>query len=344
MKRNCAYCLLCIIIVALFYSCTKEYSYEGRPASSGYLIKDGNNNCSFAVAAGNFRVLKNLTDSNFLTVQVYVSRPGQYNIHSTVSNGYSFNASGSFSDTGMVLLHLPGTGKPLTAGKNSFNIYYDSSVCQVVITVQDTLTNVVLATNPDHFPLADNNHWSYDDLSNPGDSVIRKLTGLASQNNIPHQSMDEYISFYPASNNQYYRKTNADYFRYASVSTFTSALNYSPSIYDDLNFLKEDLTTGDSWYSVTYSGRTSLTTQVLLLRYYFRCLDADATVQVNGKTFVHVYKIQMIPQVATPGFTPLPTGEIHTTYYAKGVGIVYAEFYNDVLNHPRLQIRNWIVN
>lgn len=338
------YGMLCVLYLTLFYSCKKEYSYEGGAPSSGYLLKDSTNNCTLVTVAGNYTVSKNLTDSNFLEVQAHVSRAGSYFITSDTNNGYSFKASGVFKDTGRMSVHLPASGKPLIAGSNSFHIYYASSVCQVKVVVADTIIGAVATTNPDHFPLTANSHWSYDDLSYPGDSIVKKITGISTQNSTPHQDVEEYLSFFSAVNKQYYRKTSVDYFRYTSVSGFTSALNYSPSIYDDINFLKENIATGDSWYSNTYSGRTSLSTQIIVLRYYFRCIDADATVVVKGKTFEHVYKIQMIPEVADPGANPKATGEIHTSYFAKGVGLIYSEFYNDVLSHPVLQITNWVVN
>ena len=39
-----------------------------------------------------------------------------------------------------------------------------------------------------------------------------------------------------------------------------------------------------------------------------------------------------------------PTGEVHTLYYAKGVGLVHQEFFNGVLPHAVLTIRRWMVN
>jgi hypothetical protein len=100
----------------------------------------------------------------------------------------------------------------------------------------------------------------------------------------------------------------------------------------------------DGYYSNTYMGRTSFGVQVLVLRYHLQCLDANATITVNGKTFTDVYKIQITPEVGDPGLTPLPTGEVHTMYYAKGVGLVYEQFFNAIKLHDVIKIRNWVVN
>jgi hypothetical protein len=51
-----------------------------------------------------------------------------------------------------------------------------------------------------------------------------------------------------------------------------------------------------------------------------------------------------MPEEADIGLPIQPTGEIHTFYYAKGIGLIYEEFYNAVLSHQILQIRNWVVN
>jgi hypothetical protein len=259
-------------------------------------------------------------------------------------NGYSFAASGRFADTGMTTVKLSAKGRPLVSGTDLFNLRYDSSFCQVEVAVRDTLVNVVATTNPDHFPLAKNNRWSYDDLSYPPDSIVRSIGGSIVMNASTYYVMDDYISFFPATNQSYYRRTGSDYFEYVAVSIFTSALDYSPTLYDDLNFLKENCHTGDTWYSNTYTGTTSLGYQVLVLRYLFSCTDGDGTAVINGKTFLHVCKMQMIPEVADVGAALTPTGEIHTAWYAKGVGLIYGEFFNGIRTHPEQQIRSWVIN
>jgi hypothetical protein len=52
----------------------------------------------------------------------------------------------------------------------------------------------------------------------------------------------------------------------------------------------------------------------------------------------------MSPEWADPGQNLVATGEIHTSYYAKGVGLIYRESFNGILTHPELQIRSWVVN
>src|SRR5438105_8771244 len=304
MQRRGEYCLFLCFLLIIFSACKKEYSYEGGPGSSGY--------CTNIIFAGKYAVGKDLTDSNFLLVQVYIRNRGAYNIMSDTLNGFSFAGSGNITDTGIIELQLAGHGKPLKQGNSLFIVRYDSSQCQVQVAVSDTLNNVVQSGNRDLFPLAENNAWSYDDLSYPPDSIIETIKGTTVLNSSTHFIMNSFISFFPANNESYYKRLGSDYFAYEAVSTFTSALDYAPSIWDDINFLKDDCQKGQTWYTPIYTGRTSLGLQVLQLCYEFRCIESDGTATISGKTYQHVYKIEMRPKVADVGASLQQTGEIHT--------------------------------
>ena len=336
MQRPAGYYLILLFLAVLFSACKKEYSYEGGPKLSGY--------CTNVVAGGNYIVGKELTDSNFLLISVHATTKGSYSITSDTVNGFSFSGSGTVPDTGVTELQMIARGKPTMPDTSIFNIDFDSSVCQVQVVVLDTLVNVVQTTNADLFPLAENNSWSYDDLSYPPDSLVNTITGTSVYNSLPHFVMSDFISFFPATNESYYRRSGNDYFGYEAVSTFTSALDYAPTIYDDMNFLKEDCHTGQSWYTPIYVGRTSLGLQVAQLRYEFRCIDADVVAVINGKTFLHVYEIEMRPETADVGASLQATGEVHTSYYARGIGLIYRKFYNGIATHPELQIKWWRIN
>jgi len=336
MQRPGGYRSVLLFLLILFYACKKEYSYEGGPKSSGY--------CTNIVTQGNYLIGKELTDSNFLLVEMHIAAKGFYTITSDTINGFSFSGSGNVADTGIAEIKLAAHGKPVNPDTSLFTVQYDSSFCQVQVVSLDTLSNVVKTTNTDLFPLAENNAWSYDDLSYPPDSIVNTMTGDTMLNSISHYVVSSFISFFPATNESYYRRSGVDYFGYEAVSTFSSALDYAPTIYDDMNFLKEDCQTGQTWSTPVYSGRTSLGVQVAQLRYDFRCIGADVIVAINGKTFLHVYKIEMRPWVADSGAALQPTGEIHTSYYARGIGLIYREFFNGIKTHPELQIKWWRIN
>src|SRR5689334_16457931 len=215
MQGPRGYCLILFFLSVLFSACKKEYSYEGGPKLAGY--------CTNMLAKGNYQVGKELTDSNSLVIEVQVTTKGFYRITSDTVNGFSFSGSGSVADTGRTEIQLTGHGKPVIPERSLLSVQFDSSFCQVQVTVLDTLSNVVQTTNSDLFPLAENNTWSYDDLSYPPDSLVNTITGTSVYNSLPHFVMSDFISFFPATNESYYRRAGVDYLAYEAVSTFTSA-------------------------------------------------------------------------------------------------------------------------
>jgi hypothetical protein len=435
-----------IPIFIIFFSCQKEHSYEGNFISSGYLVKDAGNNCTAITVAGPYIAGKKLTDSNFIQVQVHVTKPGSYNIRTDTLSGFSFSAAGSFADTGNILVNLAGHGNPAAKGTALFTVNYSSSECSITVPVADSAiiaayslqgspnacmsdtvlgsyikgivtdtsekiivtlnvttpgsysittntvngyrfsgsgilsaaglqtvilyasgipvnagtdvfnitggtsscsfsntvyTPLVITANPDHFPLTSNSYWNYDDLFNKGDTVGRVIADTVTKNGNVYEIMQENPGA-GGSNQYYYRKQGSDYYEYAAVDKYTSSFQYSPTLYADINFLKEGLSTGDSWYSTQFSAAATFG-QVILCQYFFICKNANAAVVVNGKAFTNVYIITMQPQIASVGYTPGPTGELYTFYYAKGVGLIYSSKANMYYTQPEMQIRNWVV-
>ena len=341
MKATVPYFWFLLLAVLFLNSCQKELRFANS-TSHASLVKDANNQCTLLSANGTYRLGQSLTDSNYLSVYVHVDQIGPYQIFSNEMAGFSFSGAGQFADTGLVLINISGKGIPATAGDHHFVITLDQSQCEVVVPVYDA-ASVVVSTNPDHFPLTNGSLWTYDDFTFEGDSVIRRITGDTTRNNRPYKNMQEFISFYPATNRQYYTRAGNIYYRFVSVSSFTSALTFSPSVFDDFIFLKENLSPGDTWTSPVYSGYNGLGPKIVDLRYQFRCTDSSATLAIHGKTFEHVYVIEMRPETADAGLPLVATGEVHTSYYARGVGLIYSRFFNGVLPHDVLKLRHWLV-
>ncbi|HEY1872482.1 MAG TPA: hypothetical protein VGG71_15565, partial [Chitinophagaceae bacterium] len=118
---------------------------------------------------------------------------------------------------------------------------------------------------------------------------------------------------------------------------------YAKKIYDDLPFLKEGLVTGQQWSSTEYKDTASFG-QVILLRYDFMCLNANATVVINGHAFANVYEVQMKPNVASVSNPYHATGEVYLSYYAKGVGLIYYKETTLGNIYGEQQIKDWQVN
>ncbi len=127
---------LAIVIAGLFLfaACQKELSFEKGSVATGSL-KDSSGNCLPVVPNGNYLVDSTLTDNNYVLIQVNFSAPGNYNISTDSSNGFSFQATGSVKDTGLQNIKLTGTGKPTLAQLTNFSVAFDSSICMFSIPV-----------------------------------------------------------------------------------------------------------------------------------------------------------------------------------------------------------------
>ncbi len=135
MKRYSVYPFLLIAFYLLFFACKKELSFENGQVAAGALQRDFNNNCLPPNIGGTYIAGKNFNDSNYIEVLVHISKPGIFIISSDSVNGYSFKGSGNIKDTGLVLVRIPGSGKPLTGGTNIVTIFFDSTFCTIPISV-----------------------------------------------------------------------------------------------------------------------------------------------------------------------------------------------------------------
>lgn len=70
-------------------------------------------NCSSDVTVnGTYIKGKILDASNYITITVVVTKPGNYEISATSGNGYNFHADGTFLTTGTFTINLAGNGTP----------------------------------------------------------------------------------------------------------------------------------------------------------------------------------------------------------------------------------------
>lgn len=135
MKKHVIYLL--VLGVILMNACQKEVSFEaGKNRSHGSLQSDATGDCLPKTVNGVYAAGKKLSsDTNTITVNVNVTTAGSYNISTDTVNGYYFRATGIFAAQGTTTVTLKGNGTPLLAGTDNFVISYDSSECDIVITV-----------------------------------------------------------------------------------------------------------------------------------------------------------------------------------------------------------------
>jgi hypothetical protein len=78
----------------------------------GVMKSDATANCSDVTVYGSYIEGTSLNSSNYLVMNINVSRPGAYEISATTTNGYGFNASGTFLNKGLQQVTLVGQGIP----------------------------------------------------------------------------------------------------------------------------------------------------------------------------------------------------------------------------------------
>lgn len=123
-----------LFTIGIFYSCQKELSVEYSSAAKGSLQSSAGD-CLPKTVGGAYVAAKALIDSNFIDVTVTVTAPGPYTIFTDTLNGYAFKATGTFATTGPTTVRLKGSGTPAIAGTDDFTVYFDSSYCDVAVTV-----------------------------------------------------------------------------------------------------------------------------------------------------------------------------------------------------------------
>lgn len=125
--------LLIVLVCTGCFSCQKGIHWD--IASTGFLIKDANNNCLPVSLKGDYVADSLLGADNTLFVDVNVTGAGTYQIYTDTVNGYAFSSAGTFDNTGVHHVQLWGKGKPLVPGTNQIIIHYNSSTCSAAIPV-----------------------------------------------------------------------------------------------------------------------------------------------------------------------------------------------------------------
>lgn len=283
---------------------------------AGFTLSGAPNVCMNAILQGSYIKAYPTDTACKVLLQVMVNSPGTYSVSTNTVNGYTFSGSGVLTNTGTQTITLKASGTPVNAGADVFSVTAGASACNFTVNVSSPLT----ITNTDYFPLTYPSFWVYNRSNFANDSIKRTVVDSVMQNGKLYKKMDEYLPF--AGGPLYFRKEGADYFEYGRVDKYTTSFAYGTAVNGEILFLKENLTTGTTWKSAEFTGTASFG-QTILVRYLFECIDANAAVTVNGNTFGNVYKIRMLPEIASVGNPWGSTYETYTFYYAKGVGLVY---------------------
>jgi len=318
---------------------------SGTPATAGaqtFTVTAGSASCTFpvtvatgsggggtptcATVAGTYTAGTALASTNKITVTHTYATAGSFTVSTNTVNGYGFGTAAATATVGTpVTVTLTGTGTPTAAGTNTFTVDFgDGQNCTFTVTVGSGTPPV---TNNDYFPLTPNSWWSYYDGIDPTDS-IKTVNAFASTFNSNSYRAFETSDDIGPFDTSYYRKdaSTGFYYNWVPTSSFDPSfpITFTGSGLDIL-FLKQTLTTGQTWNS-DHAG--TLSGAPVTLRFAFTCVDANATVTVHGQTFANVYKIRQIAQLGVGGsFSDVGTSV--DIYYAKGVGQIRVDDQGD---------------
>lgn len=118
-------------------ACQKETSFEGdNTPAEGSLLSDVNGDCLPKSVNGTYVAGTALVPSvNTITCEVNVTKQGPYLITTDTINGYYFSATGTFTTLGNNTVTLRSNGTPFSAGVNNFIVSFDSTFCDIQVTV-----------------------------------------------------------------------------------------------------------------------------------------------------------------------------------------------------------------
>ncbi|MEO6290172.1 MAG: hypothetical protein ABIO76_09640 [Ginsengibacter sp.] len=129
--------ILAIIVFITTFSCQKELSLENHIAEG--TLRDSSGICFSNTVKGTFyNGVTPGTDTTYVEIKVNVSKTGTYTISTDLQNGFSFADFGTFNNTGINIIRLKSTGTPITNVPTNFMIRFDSSICSLMINIQDS--------------------------------------------------------------------------------------------------------------------------------------------------------------------------------------------------------------
>lgn len=135
MKQRLLFFLAAAIV--LINGCQKEKSFEqpNNPAE-GSLQSDVSGDCLPKSVNGTYEVGTALVPAtNTISVEVNVVKTGTYLITTDTVNGFYFTGTGVFANLGTNSISLRGNGTPFTSGTFNFVVSFDSTQCDIQVTV-----------------------------------------------------------------------------------------------------------------------------------------------------------------------------------------------------------------
>ena len=286
MKKHLVYLLA--IIVVIISACQKEVSFEaGKNASHGNLQSDATGDCLPKTVNGAYVANTALAPAtNTITVDVDVTKPGSYVVASDTVNGYFFRTTGTFAATGINTVTLKGNGTPIAAGTNNFVISYDSSICDIAVTVLPAG-----AGGPAAFTLG----------GSPGACTSFSVAGAYVQNTVLTSSNTVQITVNVTTIGTYSITTNTvDGFSFAASGSFSTVGVQNVT----LTGTGTPTNTGPQTFMVT-AGTNSCTFQVTVvsLDYFPRTANSNWSYEYDDNPDDSLFRTAITPTLSAMGNT-----------------------------------------
>ncbi len=283
--------------------------------SSVYTLSGAGGNCTPFSVGGIYQQGILLNTSNSIQLQVTVTTPGDYTISTNTVNGISFTNSGTFSNTGLKIITLAGSGTPLNSGPQNFMVTTATGSCNFSIPF---LPGV--APSGDYFPTTLNSNWSYSLIGGTSsDSVNYTVINYSPAfiGNTYSTITADLIPPTGAPDSSYYRKPGGDYYEYVDYSRYVP---FDQPVDGEFIFLKDNVAMGTTWQSPNVSG--SIAGVPFSGSIKMTLLEKAVPVTIGTFNFPDVIKVKY--EFFITG-SPVPI-ETDQRWFARNVGEVHFDF------------------
>lgn len=312
--------------VFAFVSCQKEISLETGSTYGGLAvgaIKDTSGNCLPITVAGTYYVGTALTDTHYVSVQVNITTPGNYQIVTDTLNGFYFKDSGFVASTGLQTIRLKAIGTPTSTIQSTFSISFGSGnlsgFCSFTVDAVAG-SGVVNPTVPfgDYFPTTTGSNWTYT-LNVTTDTL--RFTADASTSTVGGNTYTNFVVTTDGERDTLrYRKGAGLYYEYGNID-FLGAFD---TVYSNIDFifLKDNEPSGATWESNEVTAEAGGIVGKSKIK--FTIIGKNVNYTINGVSVDSVIRVQRELMFQ-------PTGGSYSVYntmtmnYAKRRGLLLVE-------------------
>ena len=326
------------ITLALFFmfmACKKELSVEkgGFLGTAQGELVDSLGNCKNVTIRGDYRVDTQLTNNNFVLVNVNFTAAGKYKIYTDTVNGMWFIDSGFAISTGPSVVKIKGKGTAILPKKTNFVLFFNNTACSFSITPTGTGSGGGgggggTGSGTDYFPTTSGSKWIYQYIPKLGGADTFTVIVAPLQVQVPGDTLI-YSQFATRFQDTFYFSKNGkgDYFALSTVDfDYTLLFDSVPKGFISYPFLKENANVGDTWQSGEYGEvklGTGSTAEYGKAKAVFTLVTKNTIpYTIAGKTYTNVINVKREIMFQPKNSTTFRLVIAGNSYYAKGFGLI----------------------